>query len=70
MVLNGQRTDRHPLGGATYLDLDTVLNEQGLNRHILSDTQHHHPSVVKNKEGFSHLTRQMRRVGKLAEPNR
>jgi hypothetical protein len=29
MVLNGQGPDRHPLGDASYLDLDTVLNEQG-----------------------------------------
>jgi hypothetical protein len=28
MVLNGQGPGRHPLGGAPYLDLDTVLNEQ------------------------------------------
>jgi hypothetical protein len=27
MVLNGQGPDRHPLGGAPYLDLDTMLNE-------------------------------------------
>jgi hypothetical protein len=27
MVLNGQGPDRHPLGGASYLDLDTVLSE-------------------------------------------
>jgi hypothetical protein len=27
MVLNGQGSDRHPIGGASYLDLDTVLNE-------------------------------------------
>jgi hypothetical protein len=27
MVLNGQGPGRHPLGGAPYLDLDTVLNE-------------------------------------------
>jgi hypothetical protein len=27
MVLNGQVTGRHPLGGGPYLDLDTVLNE-------------------------------------------
>jgi hypothetical protein len=27
MVLNGQGTGRHPLGDASYLDLDTVLNE-------------------------------------------
>jgi hypothetical protein len=27
MVLNGQGSGRHPLGGTLYLDLDTVLNE-------------------------------------------
>jgi hypothetical protein len=26
MVLNGQGPGRHPIGGALYLDLDTVLN--------------------------------------------
>jgi hypothetical protein len=26
-VLNGQGLGRHPLGGAPYLDLDTVLND-------------------------------------------
>jgi hypothetical protein len=70
MVLNGQGLDRHPLSDVPYLDLDTVLNEQGLGRHILSDTLHRRPSVVKNEQGSSHLTRQMRRVRKLAEPSR
>jgi hypothetical protein len=27
MVLNGQGSGRHPLSGASYLDLDTVLSE-------------------------------------------
>jgi hypothetical protein len=27
MLLNGEGLGRHPLGGALYLDLDTVLNE-------------------------------------------
>jgi hypothetical protein len=27
MALNGQGLGHHPLGGALYLDLDTVLNE-------------------------------------------
>jgi hypothetical protein len=27
MVLNGQGPGHHPLGGAPYLDLDTVLSE-------------------------------------------
>jgi hypothetical protein len=29
MVLNGQGSGRHPLVDVSYLDLDTVLNEQG-----------------------------------------
>jgi hypothetical protein len=28
-VLNGQGPGRHPVSDASYLDLDTVLNEQG-----------------------------------------
>jgi hypothetical protein len=67
MVLNGQGPGCHPLGGAPYLDFDTVLNEQGSGRHILSDVLHRHPGVVKNEHGSSHFTRQMRRVRKLAE---
>jgi hypothetical protein len=70
MVLNGQESGSHPLGGVPYLDLDTVLNEQGSSRHILSDTLHGHPGVVKNKQESSHLTRRMQRVRKLAQPNR
>jgi hypothetical protein len=46
------------------------LSEQGLSRRILSDALHRHPGVVKNEQGSSHLTRQMRRVKKLAEPSR
>jgi hypothetical protein len=61
---------RHPLGDASYLDLDTVLNEQGSDRRILSDALHHRPGIVKNEQGSSHLTQRMRRVRKLAEPNR
>jgi hypothetical protein len=70
MMLNGQGSGRHPLNDAPYLDLDTVLNEQGLGRRILSDAPHRRPGVVKNEQGSSHLTRQMRRVRKLAEPSR
>jgi hypothetical protein len=70
MVLNRQRSGRHPLGGAPYLDLNMVLSEQGSGRHILSDALHRHPGVVKNMQGSSHLTQRMRRVRKLAEPNR
>jgi hypothetical protein len=61
---------RHPLGGASYLDLDTVLSEQGSGHRILSDALHRRPGVVKNEQESSHLTRRMRRVRKLAEPNR
>jgi hypothetical protein len=53
-----------------YLDLDTVLNEQGSDRRILSDALHRRPGVVKNEQGSSHLTQRMRRVRKLAEPSR
>jgi hypothetical protein len=54
----------------SYLDLDTMLNEQGSSHHILSDALHHHPGVVKNEQVSSHFTRRMRRVRKLAEPSR
>jgi hypothetical protein len=59
-----------PLGGVPYLDLDTVLSEQGSDRRILSDALHRRPGVVKNEQGSSHLTRQMQKVRKLAEPSR
>jgi hypothetical protein len=49
MVLNGQGSDRHPLGGALYLDLDTVLSEQGSGRRILSDAVHRRSGVMKNE---------------------
>jgi hypothetical protein len=48
MMLNGQWPGRHPHGGAPYLDLDTVLSEQGSGRRILSDALHRRPGVVKN----------------------
>jgi hypothetical protein len=70
MVLNGQGMGRHPFGDVSYLDLDTVLNEQESGRRILSDALHRRPGVVKNEQGSSHLTRQMQRVRKLAEPSR
>jgi hypothetical protein len=60
----------HSLSGALYLDLDTVLSEQGSGRHILSDALHRRPDVVKNEQASSHLTRRMRRVRKLVEPSR
>jgi hypothetical protein len=58
-VLNRQGPGRHPLGGAPYLDLDTVLNKQGSSRRILSDALHHRPGVMKNEQGSSHLTQRM-----------
>jgi hypothetical protein len=64
MMLNGQGPGRHPLGDTPYLDLDMVLNEQESGR------LHRRPNVVKNEQEFSHLTRWMRRVRKLAEPSR
>jgi hypothetical protein len=61
---------RNSLGDAPYLDLYTVLNEQGSGHRILSDALHRRLVVVKNEQVSSHLTRQMRRVRKLAEPSR
>jgi hypothetical protein len=49
VYINGQGPGRHPLGGAPYLDLDTVLSEQGSDRCILSDALHPRPGVVKNE---------------------
>jgi hypothetical protein len=48
-MLNGQGPGRYPLGDAPYLDLDTMLNEQGSGRRILSDTLHRRSGVVKNE---------------------
>jgi hypothetical protein len=70
MVLNGQGLGHHPLCDTPYLDMDMVLNEQGSGRCILSDVLHRRSGVVKNEKESSHLTRRMRRVRKLAEPNR
>jgi hypothetical protein len=70
MVLNGQGPGRHPLGGAPYHDLDTVLSEQGSRRRILHDALHYRPGVVKNEQGSSHLAQRMRMVRKLVEPSR
>jgi hypothetical protein len=70
MVLNGKESGRHPLGDMPYLDLDTMLNEQESGHRILSDALHHRSSVVKNEQGSSYLTRQMRMVRKLVEPSR
>jgi hypothetical protein len=52
MVLNGQGSSRHPLNDVSYLDLDTVLNEQGSGRRILSDALHRRPGVVKMSKGL------------------
>jgi hypothetical protein len=70
MALNRQGPGRHPLGDASYLDLDTVLNEQGSSHRILSDILHRRPSVMKNEQESLYLTRRLRRVRKLAEPSR
>jgi hypothetical protein len=59
MALNGQGSGRHPLGGTSYLDLDTVVSEKGSGRRILNDALHHRPGVLKNEQGSSHLTRRM-----------
>jgi hypothetical protein len=68
--LNKQGPGYHLLGDASYLDQDTVLNEQESGHRILSDALHHRPGVVKNEQDSSYLTRQMRMVRKLTEPNR
>jgi hypothetical protein len=57
MVLNAQGPSHHPLDGAPYLDLNTVLSRQGSDRRILNDALHRRKGVVKNKQEFSHLTR-------------
>jgi hypothetical protein len=49
MVLNGQESGRHTLGGVSYLNLDMVLSEQGSGHRILSGTLHRRPGVVKNE---------------------
>jgi hypothetical protein len=49
MMLNEQETGHHTLDGASYLDLDTVLSEQGSGHRILSDALHHCLSVVQNE---------------------
>jgi hypothetical protein len=59
-----------PPDGTQYLDFDIVLNEQGSGRRILSDALHRCLSVVKNDQVSLHLTRQMRRVKKLAKSSR
>jgi hypothetical protein len=70
MVLNGQVLGHHPLGGVPYLDLDTVLNEQGSGHRILNDALHHRPGVVKNDQRSSYLTQWMRRVRNQFEPSK
>jgi hypothetical protein len=49
MVLNEQAPNRYPLDDASYLDLDTVLNEQGSDYRILSTALHRGPGIVKNE---------------------
>jgi hypothetical protein len=49
MMLNGQGPDCHPLSDAPYLDLDTMLNEQGTSCRIFNDALRRRPSLVKNE---------------------
>jgi hypothetical protein len=63
MVLNEQGPSHHSLGDAPYLDLDMVLIDQRSDRHILSDTLHHRPGVVKNEQMSSHLNVVLHREG-------
>jgi hypothetical protein len=49
MMLNEQGPGYHPLSDATYLDLDTMLNEQGSGCCIFNDALRHRPSLVKNE---------------------
>ena len=56
VVSNGQGPALHPLDGALYLDLDTLISEQGPGRHILSGVLPRLPSVVKNEKGSLRLT--------------
>jgi hypothetical protein len=50
------RAGSSPLGDAPYLDLHTMLNEQGSGHRIFSDALHRRPGVVKNEQVSSHLT--------------
>jgi hypothetical protein len=50
MMLHGKGPGRHPLGGASYLDMDTVLNEHKSDHRILSDALHRYPGVMKNEQ--------------------
>jgi hypothetical protein len=70
MVLNGQGSGRHPLGGAPCRDLDAVSSEQGSGRRFLSGALHRRPGVVTNVQGSSHLSQRVRGVRKLVEPTR
>jgi hypothetical protein len=47
IVLNGYGPGRHPLDSVPYLDLNTVLSEQGSVHRILSDALYRRPGVVK-----------------------
>ena len=69
MVLNEQGPGRHPRD-APCRDLGTVSSDQGPGRRILSGALHRRSGVVKNEQGSSHLSRQVRRVRKLVEPTR
>ena len=60
---------RHPRD-APCRDLGTVSSEQGSGRRILSGALYWRSGVVKNEQGFSHLSRRVRRVTKLFELTR
>ena len=44
-----------------------MSSEQGSGSRILSGAPHQRPGVVKNEQGSSHQSRQVRRVTKLVE---
>ena len=66
----GKWPGRHPLGDAPCRDLGMVSSEQGSGRRFLSGALHRRPGVVKNEQGSSHMSRQVRRVRKLVEQPR
>jgi hypothetical protein len=70
MVLNGQGSGRHPLGGVPYRDLDAVSSEQGSGRRFLSGALHRRSGVVTNVQGSLHLSQRVRGVRKLVEPTK
>ena len=64
----------HPISIAIHLHT-TQLSSLLVSLHLscpefLSSSLHRRPGVVKSEQGSSHLTRQVRRAGKLVEPTR